>query len=283
MSSSQQLGSIYVIGSNGQLAQCLKKIEPNFIYTSRNEVDLLKPESIATYFSKVKKPTWILNLSAYTQVDKAEDEPEIAMQVNGYASAQLASLCENYIYVSTDYVFSGDLGPAWLESDAPAPLNSYGKSKLMGEHAALRANPQSYIFRTSWLYSEFGVNFVRRMLELAKTRDTFSVVADQRGSPTYAYDLALILSRWVSEKPLLPYGIYHFSNSGDCTWYEFTKEIFRKKGISAQVQPILSKDYPAKAIRPTNSILNCEKIQRVLDIDISHWQSALDRCLQKVP
>lgn len=289
---------VVVIGKNGQVASALFDIAPQFEYIDRKSLDLSRPELIRSFFKNQfgdKKPDLILNLAAYTQVDKAESEKELAYKVNALASAELAQLAERYVYISTDYVFGGvepksTAARPLLETDPTSPVNYYGETKLAGEKLALSTNANSIIIRTSWVYSTTGVNFVKRIAQLAKERPELKVVADQLGSPTYAPDLANVILKIAESTPARPLtpGIYNYSNEGQCSWYEFAKEIVAAaqlankvtptKASLAKVLPILTKEYPTPARRPYYSVLDKTKIKQALNIEIPHWQDSFKKC-----
>lgn len=270
--------NIVVLGSDGQLGQCVKSLGHDFSYLTQDELDLRDPENVRLFFSD-EKPQVILNLAAYTAVDRAEQEEDLAIAVNSESSEALAEVCENYIYVSTDYVFDGTNKEAYFEDDKTSPINAYGRSKLLGEQAAQRANKNSFIIRTSWLYSEFGNNFVKSMLKLAGEKKELSIVDDQVGSPTYARDLAEVIAQLALNIGKHKPGVYHYCNSGQCSWYEFAKEIFKIKNIDISLKPIPTSDYPTAAERPKRSVLNTLKIQSELGIQIPQWKESLKKCL----
>ncbi|MCB0350985.1 MAG: dTDP-4-dehydrorhamnose reductase [Bdellovibrionales bacterium] len=265
-----------MLGSNGQLGLCLKTLSPNWIFLTRHDVDLSQPENIKEYFSELinsKKPDHngnipskidcIVNLAAYTQVDKAESEPELAMKINAEASKELAAVCDNYFYISTDYVFSGNKKTPYTEEDECEPLSVYGKSKLLGEQWAQKSNPNTIVIRTSWLYSDYGQNFANKIIELSKTKSELKIINDQIGSPTYAPDLAKVILQMVSKRKHVPPGVYHYSNGSSCSWYEFAKEIFKSKNITTKLIPIPSSEFAQAAARPKYSVLDTTKILKL--------------------
>jgi len=289
---------ILVTGKNGQLGRSIQKIvnadtkignnqSPNdFIFVGREELNLSSESSISDYFNN--KFDIIINCAAYTQVDKAEQEAELANQINHLAVKQLASIASNQraklIHISTDYVFDGESNKPYLETDTPNPINAYSRTKLAGESALKEIMPtNALIIRTSWLYSEYGNNFVSTMLSLGRERDEISVVNDQMGSPTYAADLAEAILEIIKHKKFRDLAqttqIYHYSNEGRISWHEYAKEIFKIKKIECEVNPVTSQQYPMPAKRPRNSLMNKDKIVKVFNIKISNWKSSLNTCI----
>ena len=278
---------ILVTGANGQLGmefRELSKVITNaeFIFVSRAEFPIDDQATVSTFFSK-HKIDYCINCAAYTAVDKAESEIDQAFSINANAVAHLAKCCaENnavFIHISTDYVFDGKNNEGYFETDTTGPLNVYGKSKLAGELAALEANPQSIIIRTSWVYSSFGNNFVKTMIRLMKERESINVVNDQIGKPTYAADLAAVIVRIIFLENGIAPGIYHFANDGIISWHEFACEIKKIGGFSCVVNPIPSSAYPVPAKRPDFSILNTDKITTALDLAIPKWDDSLRQCM----
>lgn len=281
---------ILVTGSNGQLGQSIAKLvsqypELTLIQTTRNELDLSSSQSIAEYFED-KSFDVIINCAAYTAVDKAEAEPELADQINHQAVKQLAEISTNkdmvLIHISTDYVFNGQNFKPYIETDKTDPQNIYGISKLKGEQAIHQLSPKSIIIRTSWVYSEFGHNFVKTMLRLGQERDTLSVISDQVGTPTYAGDLAkaildIIMYTDFNKQTHAP-SLYHYSNEGVCSWYDFAKAVFEASHIDCKVSPIETKEYPTPAKRPYYSLMNKSQIKQDYGLDILHWQDSLRKC-----
>lgn len=273
--------NIFVLGSTGQLGTEIKRLMPDAVYLTRDEVDLSSELSIRSYFED-KEPSLIINCAAYTQVDRAETERDLAFYSNAISPAILASLCDKFIHFSTDYVFNGNGYKPYLEEMTTGPTGVYGESKLQGESAVLQANSNSVIIRTSWVYSDIGNNFVKTMIRLGKDRKELKVVCDQIGSPTYAHDLADIVVKFgVLEWKFKP-GIYHFSNEGVASWYDFAREIMDLMNIDCRVLPIKSEDYPTPAKRPHYSVLDKTKIKKDLGIEIPHWKESLKICLQKL-
>ena len=291
---------IIVTGENGQLGRSIQKrvntdtkkdnhqSSNDFIFVGREELDLSSESSIANYFNKNKFDI-IINCAAYTAVDKAELEPELANQINHLALKQLANIANQQhaklIHISTDYVFDGESDKPYIETDIPNPINVYSRTKLAGEKVLQTLMPtNAIIIRTSWIYSEYGNNFVKTMLKLGKERDELSVVRDQIGSPTYATDLADVMLKIIKNKEFRESDqttqIYQYSNLGKISWYEFAKEIFKIEKIECKVNPVTSQQYPAApAKRPRNTLMNTDKIVKVFNIKISNWKSSLKTCM----
>jgi dTDP-4-dehydrorhamnose reductase len=287
--------NILVTGSHGQLGQSLNNIAinyPDYVFTFANRVnlDLSDEKSIADFF-KQNKFDLIINCAAYTAVDKAESEPELADKINHLAVKPLAEIAKQHnaklIHISTDYVFNGQNYKPYIETDKVAPQSVYGETKLKGEQALLAKMPNNaLIIRTSWMYSEYGNNFVKTMLILGKERDALNVIFDQIGTPTYAYDLAQAIMAIVNsdtfKQAKLNSEIYHYSNEGVCSWYDFAKTIFELSNISCDVSPIETRDYPTPATRPHYSLLNKAKIKHRFNLSIPYWKDSLQHCLNKL-
>lgn len=285
---------ILLTGSGGQLATELQPIllsSGEVIAADRTRLDLSQPESIRQAMAEIQ-PDLVVNSGAYTAVDKAESEPELANAVNAIAPGIFAAECEKIgatlIHISTDYVFDGSHGSPYLETDATNPLGSYGKSKLMGEEAIRQAGNRHIIVRTAWVYGNGGKgNFVKTMLRLGKEREEIRVVADQIGSPTWTGDLAAAVSQIVPQiKPEI-FGTYQYTNSGVCSWYDFAIAIFEeaeKLGFPLKVQrvvPITTAEYPTPAKRPAFSVLSAVKISGILGTYPPHWRQGLREMLAK--
>ena len=281
--------NILVTGANGQLGSSLKSLAPNypnftFYFTDKNELDITKIRKIEEFISK-NKIQLIINCAAYTNVDKAEDEFPLANEINHLAVENLGVVSKDnnirLIHISTDYVFDGTLEKPYVETDKTNPTNNYGITKLKGEEALLKLNPEnSIIIRTSWLYSLYGNNFVKTMMRLGKEKETINVVSDQIGSPTNASDLAKAILQIIPLIESKRVEIYHYSNSGVCSWFQFAKEIMRISKSDCKVEPILSKDYNSKAPRPNFSILNTEKIQYTFNVEVPEWKTSLRNYIQ---
>ena len=284
---------ILIAGKNGQLGKSIHKLVANteqtndFVFVGREELDLSGADNIISYFNQNNFDI-IVNCAAHTAVDKAEEEAVLANQINHLAVAQLAQIAKTQqaklIHVSTDYVFDGESDKPYAETDETNPINVYGKTKLAGEKALQEIMPtNAIIIRTSWVYSEYGNNFVKTMLRLGKERDELNVVSDQIGSPTYATDLANAILDTMQNKAFKEVGqetqVYHYSNMGEISWYEFAKEIFELSGIQCSVSPITTEQYPTPAKRPKNTLMNKDKISHRFDIDILDWSKSLESCI----
>lgn len=281
---------ILVTGANGQLGSELKDIlganNEQVLYTDVAQLDITKLDLVRA-FIKEHKVTDIINCAAYTAVDKAETDQDIAYMVNCIAPKNLATVAaeENcrLIHVSTDYVFSGEACTPYVESDPTSPLGVYGRTKLAGEDAVTDSGCDAVIIRTSWLYSAYGNNFVKTMMRLGKERDQLNVVFDQVGTPTYAGDLAAAIVKLIQSEELADVsGLYHFSNEGVCSWYDFAQEIMDQENITCNVQPILSSQYPTPVRRPSFSVLDKAKIKKEFNITIPYWKHSLVMCLRKL-
>ncbi|WP_115460770.1 dTDP-4-dehydrorhamnose reductase [Winogradskyella aurantiaca] len=276
---------VLVTGANGQLGSCIKQQSlehPDIVFhfLGSNELNITDPENLRTVFSKPFD--YCINCAAYTQVDNAESNSRLAHSINENGVKELAKLCHKHnvvlIHISTDFVFDGKKRSAYTETDHTNPLGVYGLSKLKGEQAIERLMTQYFILRTSWLYSEHGNNFVKTMLRLAKERDSISVVNDQFGSPTYAMDLAKTIVKLVSSKSDA-YGLYHYSNHGQISWFDFASKVFEFKGISISLKPIKTADFPTLAKRPKFSVLDTTKIQENIKAEINDWEESLQLAL----
>jgi dTDP-4-dehydrorhamnose reductase len=230
-------------------------------------------------------PAFCINAAAYTAVDKAETESDLAKLVNGEAVGVLAEVARSFgtkfIHISTDYVFNGNSSTPYKETDPVDPMNVYGKSKLDGEQRCMKQDPDAIILRTSWVYSYHGNNFVKTMLRLMKERSEINVVADQIGSPTYAADLAQAILQIIASGKWLP-GIYHYANEGKISWYDFALAIREMSGSTCKVQPIPSAAYPTPARRPSYSLLNTEKIREAYGLSIPFWKESLEECMRRL-
>lgn len=277
---------ILVTGATGQLGSELKVLSENYsqyewFFADRNQVSL---DNFAVLKNQLEaiQPNVILNSAAYTAVDKAESEPELADTVNNLAVGIIAQYANDnkvkLIHISTDYVFDGTSSVALTEEAITEPINIYGASKRAGELACLEANPNSVIIRTSWVYSNFGNNFVKTMQRLLKERDSISVVNDQIGSPTYAADLAQVMIDILNADKWIP-GIYNYSNEGEISWYEFVLAIQEIGGYTCEVNGIPSSSYPTPAKRPSFSLLDKSKIKAVFRINVPHYKESLKKCL----
>lgn len=285
--SSQQ--KILVTGSNGQLGSELSVLSAQYLHYDFIFFDRtgwpIQDENISRKIFEEHQPDFLINTAAYTAVDKAEEEIELADKINGHAVGQLAALCKEFncrfIHVSTDYVFDGNATSPLKEDDKVDPLNAYGASKLLGEELALENNSESIIIRTSWVYSSFGKNFVKTMLRLMADRESINVVADQIGSPTYAADLAEAIMQIIAHQNWQA-GIYNYSNEGIISWADFAKDIGSLSGLSCRVNAITTDQYPTPAKRPKYSVLDKTKIQQTFNIQLKDWKLSLQNCLNKI-
>lgn len=278
---------ILVTGANGQLGQCLQKIssqfeEFEFIFTDSETLDITNKEEVNDFFWQ-NAPDFCINAAAYTAVDLAETDIEKAFLVNADGTENLAEACaENnaqFIHVSTDYVFDGENNLAYTEEDFTNPLGVYGASKLAGDELALEVNPCSVILRTSWVYSEFGKNFVKTMLNLFATKEELNIVADQFGQPTNANDLAEAIMKIIKSEKITP-GIFNFSNLGRISWFDFAEKIAELSEAKIKLNAIETSQYPTPAKRPKNSVLDLEKISKTYAIQLKPWEESLEDCVQ---
>jgi len=286
---------IIITGSKGQLGRSIQELshgypELSFVFTDIEELDISDANQVDQFFAS-EKPAVVVNCAAYTAVDKAEKEELIAEKINHHAVANLAMACKKsgvkLIHISTDYLFDGNKSTPYHEKDIVRPSSVYGITKLEGETALLRAEIKSMIIRTSWLYSPYGNNFVKTMLRLGKEKAELAVVSDQIGTPTYAGDLAEallhILKKTATDSQNFVTGIYHYSNEGVASWYDFAKAIFElTPDLHCQVRPIDTISYPTPAARPLYSVLNKSKIKVTFGIKIPYWRDSLKICLIKL-
>jgi dTDP-4-dehydrorhamnose reductase len=280
---------IIVTGSRGQLGSELGDLvthypQYDFVFYSREEFPINDPV-IARQVMEEHRPAWFINSAAYTAVDKAESETDLANEINGTAVGMLALLCKEFgtkfIHVSTDYVFNGNQESPLKESDKVDPINAYGASKLLGEDLAIQNNPGVLIIRTAWVYSSYGKNFVKTMLRLMKEKESINVVGDQYGAPTYAADLAEAIMQIIDSGKWIP-GIYNFSNEGRISWYDFAKEIREISKLNCTVNPIKTEQYPTPAKRPAYSVLDKSKIIATYSISLKDWKESLRICMKKL-
>ena len=279
--------NVLVTGKDGQLGQCFKSIalvhpSINFIFKSSSELDITNESQVNEIFKTFDRLDYCINCAAYTAVDKAEEEIELSDKINYLGSKNLAIACKTFgvvlVQISTDFVFDGESIQPYTESNAANPLGVYGQSKLKGEKAIEDILDAHFIIRTSWLYSEFGNNFLKTMLRLGKERSELSVVSDQIGSPTYAIDLANVVLEFIESKNTA-YGIYHYSNEGIISWYDFAKEIFKLSDNNLTLNKIETKDYPTAAVRPKYSVLSNSKLKNELGVTIPNWKSSLNNAI----
>ncbi|NOY51054.1 MAG: dTDP-4-dehydrorhamnose reductase [Chlorobi bacterium] len=281
------MANILVTGSNGQLGSEIKAISGNyrqhgFYFTDIKELDLTKKDKVEGFISENSIDACV-NCAAYTAVDKAEDDRDLAMLVNSKAAGILAKSCNKLnvrlIHISTDYVFNGNNFRPYAEDDEPSPNSYYGLTKLAGERSVTDNLDNHVIIRTSWLYSNYGNNFVKTMRRLGGERDELGVVVDQIGTPTFAADLALAIMATIESSKT---GIYHYSNMGVISWYDFAKAIMELSNINCKVNAIESKDFPAKAARPFYSVLNKAKIISDFNIEIPYWLDSLKLMISRI-
>ncbi len=281
--------SILITGSTGQLGSSLKQVEHlfpgyDFIYTTREDLPLDDTQKMRGIFASVQ-PRYCINCAAYTAVDKAESEKELAFKINADAVGSIAKLCNEHhcrlIHISTDYVFNGTSVMPYHEEDDINPLNVYGASKAAGERSALKYCPDTIIIRTSWVFSEHGKNFVKTMISLMHNREEISVVNDQTGAPTYAPDLASAIMKIISSGRWLP-GIYHYCNTGKTTWFGFAEAIRQMISSNCRINPIPSSAYPTPAQRPLYSLLSTDKIISTFGLQMRDWKVSLQECVQKL-
>lgn len=282
------MANILVTGANGQLGSELRKLGftvlDEVFYTDVAELDITSYEAVNKYVEEHEIDT-IVNCAAYTAVDRAEDELALAAKINTEAVANLAKIAYKQdcllIHVSTDYVFDGTGQSPYTEKDKTCPVSVYGRTKLAGEEAIVKSGCLHIIIRTAWLYSTFGNNFVKIILRLAKERTELNVVADQVGSPTYAEDLARAIVVIMENDDRGVYeGVYHFSNEGICSWFDFASEIVRLSGLSCKVNPVTTEEYPTKTKRPAYSVLDKTKIKKTFEVPVPDWQESLKKCMK---
>lgn len=280
---------ILVTGSNGQLGKELRDIAPahgdfEFLFLSREDLPIHHYELVRNVFTSYK-PDFCINCAAYTAVDKAEQEQELAHLVNAESVGVLAKISKevgaNFIHISTDYVYGGEGTIPFSEDDPTHPVSVYGISKKLGEEQALDNHPESVIIRTSWVYSYYGHNFVKTMIRLMKEKDAISVVNDQIGSPTWAKDLANFIMKVIEHPEWYP-GIYNFSDSGEISWYDFAMEIKSISGSNCKINPIPTSEFPTPARRPAYSVMNKSKIQRVFGCTPPDWKKSLHDCMERL-
>lgn len=300
---------VLITGAKGQLGLKLKEIlSPDFelVLTDSDDMDITDIEKVDEVIGW-EKPDFIIHAAAYTQVDKAEEDKELCMKINARGTNNVAEIAEKYsatlLYISTDFVFDGQSKVPYTEDDEPNPLSVYGESKYIGEQYVASLCKKYYILRAAWLFGELpeghpGTNFVETMFRLASERDFLTVVSDQIGSPTYTGDLVKVIHEIIRSQDFgsgtqgtsnpksqtlspIPYGVYHFSGEGECSWYDFAKEIFKQSKIEIDLKPIKSDEYPQKAKRPPYSYLNKSKIKSALKMEVRPWQEMLREYLNK--
>jgi dTDP-4-dehydrorhamnose reductase len=275
-----------VLGASGQLGQCLKKVAAqrninSLSFPDENKANILDKALLTVLFEE-EKPEFVINCAAYTAVDKAEDDVGLCRKVNKEGALNLAELCKAYnstmIHISTDFVFEGNGHDLLKEGDEAKPVNIYGVTKLEGEQDVINTLSKYFILRTSWLYSEYGNNFVKAMLKFGAERDELNIIADQIGTPTYAIDLAETILH-IIESDQTDYGVYHYSNEGVTSWYDFAIGIFDISKTQVKVNPIPTSQYPTRAVRPKFSVMDKAKIKSVFGLQIPYWRDSLVRCI----
>ena len=278
--------NILVTGSNGQLGNEIRVASAaftnfNYIFTDVAELDICNKQALESFVVENDVDA-ILNCAAYTAVDKAEDDVDLCYRINRDAVRNIAEVALAHdlkvVHVSTDYVFDGTSHFPLTEDMPTAALGVYGKSKLAGENELITICPSAVVIRTSWLYSSFGGNFVKTMIKLGTERDALNVIFDQVGTPTYAADLAVAILKVLSAEKFVS-GLYHYSNEGVCSWYDFTKKIHKLAGVTCTVKPIETKEYPTRTPRPHYSVLNKSKIKATYGIEIPYWEDSLEKCI----
>ena len=269
-----------ITGSKGQLGTELSKLLPQAILTDVADLDITDAAAVKDYVAAHKVDT-IINCAAYTAVDKAETDENLAAKINIDGPRNLSQTGAKIVHISTDYVFDGFGHKPYKPDDAAHPISVYGRTKLAGEQEVLKYAEEAVIIRTAWLYSPYGNNFVKTMRRLGAERDSLNVVADQVGTPTYAADLAAAIVKILPQINKLNSGVYHFTNEGVCSWYDFAGKIMELSGLNCRVNPISSAEYPTKATRPFYSVLDKSKIKRTFNIEIQHWEEGLKQCLKQ--
>lgn len=282
-----EIKKILVTGGKGQLGQCIQKLskdypEYEFTFTDSDTLDITNKNAVFDFFWQ-NEPSFCINAAAYTAVDLAETDTDKAFLVNADGTENLAEACNEYgtqfIHVSTDYVFDGENQLPYTEEDFTNPIGVYGASKLAGEELAFDKNPNTVIFRTSWVYSEFGKNFVKTMLNLFSVKEELGIVADQYGQPTNANDLAETIMEVVKSPKIIP-GIFNYSNYGKISWYDFANKIKELAQSNVKLNPLETSQYPTPAKRPKNSTLDLEKIQKIYNIEPKNWEVSLADCIE---
>lgn len=280
------MNSIVVFGASGQLGQCFKSLAEksgltNIFFLQKTEADIANPEVLKNTFDKYS-PSWCINCAAYTAVDKAEDDYENAKKVNKTGVENIARFCAGngtkLIHISTDFVFKGDIARPLNEEDTTDPIGVYGQTKLDGEKAIQEIITNYFIIRTGWLYSEYANNFVKTMLRLGAEKEELRIIADQVGTPTYAIDLALCILG-IIDSDSNAYGIYHYSNEGVTSWYDFARAIFDISGTKVKAIPVRTDEYVTRAKRPGYSVMDKSKIKKTFKLEIPYWRDSLAACI----
>lgn len=278
---------ILVAGGNGQLGNCINKAKSEFLndyefhFTDVDTLNITDEDAVFDYFDELR-PDFCINASAYTAVDLAEKEIEKCFAINADGVGNLADACKKYgatfIHISTDYVFDGESNIPYSEDNFTNPLSVYGESKRKGEELALENNPKTIVIRTSWLYSEFNKNFVKTMLSIFSQKEELNIVSDQFGQPTNANDLADAIMK-IIESPKKTYGIYHFSNYPETTWFHFAQKIAELSKSAIKLSPITTEQYPTPAKRPRRSTFSLDKIEKDYNVEIKNWEDSLEECI----
>lgn len=280
--------TVLITGASGQLGCCIKDLESrhpnlNFIFATREDLDITDKHEVNSFFNN-SYIDYCINGAAYTAVDKAEEEHELAFKINAEGPKHLAVACKKHdvvlIHISTDFVFDGKKTEPYTEEDIPNPISVYGASKLQGEIEVQKILKEYFIIRTSWLYSEYGHNFMKTMLRLAETRNEIGVVSDQIGTPTYARDLAELIVHIINSKSKA-YGLYHYSNQGITSWYEFAKAIFELSNKTIIITPITTAEYPTAAKRPVYSVLSKKGLQKERYVPVPDWRASLKKAFKR--
>jgi dTDP-4-dehydrorhamnose reductase len=279
---------ILVIGANGQLGNCFRKLSPNFTsdfefnFVDSGALDITDASAVSDFFQDYE-PDFCINAAAYTAVDFAETEIEKAFAVNADGAKNLAEASADLgtvlIHISTDYVFDGESNISYSEDNFTNPQGVYGSSKLKGEELAMEANPKTIVVRTSWLYSEFNKNFVKTMLHLFSTKDELGIVADQFGQPTNANDLAEVVMKIIETKPK-SFGIFHFSNLGEISWFDFATKIAEFSDSKIKLNKLTTEEFPTPAKRPKRSTMSLDKIETIYGIEPRYWENSLEECIE---
>lgn len=280
---------IIVLGASGQLGSCIKKVSAernthDILFATQENGNILNKELLDKIFEH-EKPSFVINCAAYTAVDRAEDEQELCRRINRNGALFIANACKQHnaslVHISTDFVFKGNIASPLKETDPTAPENIYGITKLEGETVIAETLPEHFIVRTSWLYSEFGNNFVKTMLRLGKDKSELGIIADQIGSPTYAIDLAgAILD--IIESESKSYGIFHYSNEGVASWFDFAKAVFDIGNMPLRLNPLRTAEYVTKAVRPAYSVMDKSKIKSTFGLQIPYWRDSLEKCMEQL-
>ena len=272
---------ILITGAKGQLGTELQTRIPDAIATDYKELDITNLVAVSSFVHRNKIDT-IINCAAYTAVDRAEGDKAHAYKLNALGPEYLAKTGANMVHISTDYVFDGAANRPYTPDDVANPMSVYGATKKQGELGVIKHAPNAVIIRTAWLYSPYGGNFVKTMRELGAQRDSINVVCDQIGTPTYAGDLADAIVKIIPQMNKDNGGIYHFSNEGVCSWYDFATQIMDMSGLKCRVNPITSDKYPTRAVRPAYSVLDKSKIKQTFGLEIDHWTKGLEKCIAKM-